>query len=200
MNLDDLKSAWKKQQDQLNGEHVDDLAKLVRSKGRWLDKTLLRRDLVESVVAVLVIFVFGRTFFSATLLGKIGVALIILAAIEIIVVLNVTRAWRPTRKHDSSLGDFTKERIGQVNRQIFLLRNINWWYSGPILLGCALISFGSDPLRSALIQCVFLLLFGWFIYWLNQRAVRTQLLPLRTELTAALDTFHSLNGDSIDDD
>lgn len=199
MNLDELKPAWKKQQADLGNNRVDDLAKLVRSKGRWLDKTLLRRDLVESAACVLAICLFGPSFFTATtVIGKIGVALIVFAAIEIMVVLNATRAWRPTEPH-VSLGDFTRERISQVDRQIFLLKNVNWWYSGPILVGCSLISLGRDPLGIALVSLVLFLLMGWFLHWLNQRAVRTQLMPLRKELVAALDTFHSLNGDSTDD-
>jgi hypothetical protein len=82
-----------------------------------------------------------------------------------------------------------------VEHQIWLLRNIVWWYLLPP--GVALMIFPAhlawrsrDDGLSAVAEfagaaCVFALVF-WILYWANQRAVRKQLEPRRKELQALL--------------
>jgi heme/copper-type cytochrome/quinol oxidase subunit 2 len=92
------------------------------------------------------------------------------------------------------------ESLTQLEHQIWLLRNVFWWYLLPILVGlCAviaqiiwireeiraheggemanIIALGTIP--------VFILTCG-LVYWINQRAVRKQLAPRRQELKSLL--------------
>jgi hypothetical protein len=85
--------------------------------------------------------------------------------------------------------------LTQVEHQIWLLRNIFWWYLLP--QGVALMIWpahlawrsrddGLEALGGFLGVAFTFVLVGWFIYWLNQYAVRKDLEPRRQELQALL--------------
>ena len=94
--------------------------------------------------------------------------------------------------------------LAQVEHQIWLLRNVAWWYLLPIFV--ALMAFAAqgawqsrdDGLKTlaefAAITAVFVAVFG-FIYWLNQYAVRKQLEPRRNELQAILSNLNESGED-----
>ena len=88
-----------------------------------------------------------------------------------------------------------KESLTQVEHQIWLLRNVFWWYLLPFTI--AILAFfaqvawlnhsGFWPITLALVPFVlFLLVLYGFIYYLNQRAVRRDLEPRRQELLTLL--------------
>jgi hypothetical protein len=103
------------------------------------------------------------------------------------------------RRRQPAPGDTLRSNVesslAQVEHQIWLLRNIFWWYLLPP--GVALMLFPAhrawltrDDGLSALADFagpafVFALV-GWFLYWLNQRAVRKDLEPRRQELQTLL--------------
>jgi hypothetical protein len=101
-----------------------------------------------------------------------------------------------------SLRDHVESSLAEVEHQIWLLRNVFWWYLLPIVLSC-LAFFGqvawlgrSDGWLTALAVGLVVLVAGMLvagIYWLNQEAVRTDLEPRREELKALLG---SLEGES----
>src|SRR5207247_6551487 len=86
--------------------------------------------------------------------------------------------------------DCVKVSLTQVEHQIWLLRNVFWWYLLPYTI--AILSFfaqnawlkhsGIWPITLALVPFVlFLLVLYGFVYYLNQRAVRRELDPRREE-------------------
>ncbi len=87
--------------------------------------------------------------------------------------------------------------LAQVEHQIWLLRNVFWWYLLPpgvaVMIWLAHLSWSLAQHRSTVgaiagfgVFAAFFLLIGWFIYWLNQFAVRKQLEPRRKELQTLL--------------
>jgi hypothetical protein len=84
--------------------------------------------------------------------------------------------------------------LAQVNYQIWLLKNVLWWYLLPpgIGLAVAFCSFAWEVRDAWGLSLIFLAMVGlcavwfWFVYWLNQRCVRKELLPRRQELEALL--------------
>jgi hypothetical protein len=84
----------------------------------------------------------------------------------------------------------------QVEHQIWLLRNVFWWYllppGVPMMIWLAHFSWSSGrhsivgAIAAFGVMALFFLLVGWFIYWLNQYAVRKQLEPRRKELQTLL--------------
>lgn len=94
-----------------------------------------------------------------------------------------------------SLLTCVKDSLAQVEHQIWLLRNVAWWYLLPFTI--AILAFFAQTswrtadnqgefLSSMTASCTFLFVLYGFIYWLNQYAVRKQLEPRRQELLALL--------------
>jgi 4-hydroxybenzoate polyprenyltransferase len=87
----------------------------------------------------------------------------------------------------------------QVNHQIWLLKNVFWWYLLPIAAALG-ISFGVSawhwrqegiPMATGIILFVLVcaLTYGG-VYWLNQIAVRKDLEPRRQELETLLSSLN----------
>lgn len=103
-----------------------------------------------------------------------------------------------------------KRSITEVEDQIWLLRNIFWWYLLPpsisIMAFFAQVAWDSrsDGWLAALIFFIMLVVFllGLYssIYYLNQRAVRLQLEPRRQQLLTLLTSLRDeTTGDGADD-
>ena len=84
--------------------------------------------------------------------------------------------------------------LAQVSHQIWLLKNVVWWYLLPIAVPLG-ISVGRDLLHSnhvgaslvgLVAYALICVLLFWGVYWLNQFAVRKGLEPRRQELQALL--------------
>jgi len=100
---------------------------------------------------------------------------------------------------------YVKESLAQTEHQIWLLRNVFWWYLLPFCL--SIMAFflqvawnkSSDLLEfvfSAGAMGLFLLVVYGGVYFLNQYAVRKQLEPRRQELLKLID---NLEGDASDE-
>ena len=195
MNLDDLKTPWQAMQRECDTSHIDEISSRVGSRMTRFDHTIRRRDMVENLAAVIVIIGFVISlFYCDDWLTFIGAAIVVVGAIEIVVVLNATRMYHPTPAGLPPV-EHCKLEAAKVDRQIFLLRNVHWWYVGPLMLGCCVMSFGADSLIASVVLCGVYIAMGVFVYWINQRAVARHLLPLREELTSAIETF---NGNLVD--
>lgn len=188
MNFDELKRSWKERNDKLAGENVDQLVDRLRTRSSWFETTIARRDLREHAAAVFVLLFFGVSFFSLpTVMAQIGCGIIMAGSLLIMSTLIWSRRGKPLM-HQLSVIDFTKEQLLRVDRQIWLLRNVTWWYTGPLMLGIFVFVLGIAPptgfVAAYLAGCV---LFGWFVHWLNQQAVKKQLMPYREELLNTLE-------------
>ena len=86
--------------------------------------------------------------------------------------------------------------LAEVEHQIWLLRNVHWWYLMP--LAVPMLAFfahtfwrasrgnlGEAGIATSLAAAIVGGLYCW-IYWLNQKAVRTTLEPRRRELQGLL--------------
>lgn len=190
MNLDELKTPWQSMQQQCDTARIDEIAARVGSKMSRFDHSIRRRDTIENLAAVLVITVFSIVLASCNnWVTFAGAAIVVFSAVEVVIVLNVTRMYRPTPA-GLPLAEHCRQEVEKVDRQIFLLRNIVWWYVGPLMLGCCVMAFADGPLIASGISCGFYIAVGLFVYWINQKAVAEQLLPLRQLLNAANDTFN----------
>lgn len=186
MNLDDFKEPWQRRQRELDGR-VDHVIKKVRSRMAGFDRTIWFRDMHESFVAVILIAWYSYDLLQPqNLPGKCGAALGILACIGIIAVLHWAREKGKVARADLPVDAYCAAELERVDRQIWLLKNVHWWYLGPLFIAVAVQIVAKSPDPSGLIMLLTLVvpLFG-FIYWLNRQAVRTQLMPLRQALILA---------------
>jgi len=98
--------------------------------------------------------------------------------------------------HNDSLQSCIEASLFQINHQIWLLRNVLWWYLLPPIIGIGAVlaqtlwtARGAGLAFLITIGAVFIITYGFtygFVYWLNQRAVKKQLEPRRQELETLL--------------
>jgi drug/metabolite transporter (DMT)-like permease len=109
-----------------------------------------------------------------------------------ILVDRYRRRGRAASFGDSMLG-CVEASLEAVEHQIWLLRNVLWWYLLPpgIAMAVVLVHMGMQPDDLPWIRWIGLGIVGVicaaayvFVYWLNQWAVRTELEPRRQELLA----------------
>ncbi len=193
MNPDDFQQAWQAQ------THVkidtDLLLKEVQRNQWHFRAAILCRDFREVGVALLMIplwFYLGATTRVPWTWYLTVPALIWVAGF--ILVDRVRHPQKPNKPGEPLLAS-VRESLSQVEHQIWLLRNVFWWYLLPFtisLLGffthVAWLTFEKwfAALGFAAFLCLFVLVIYYFIYWANQCAVRAHLEPRRQELLTLL--------------
>jgi hypothetical protein len=200
---DDLKRAW---QSQTAPQRLTLDAGLVlnevRRNERQFAAMIYSRDVREVGVALLLVPVWiycGIRFSHQWSWYLVVPTLLWIAGFMI---ADRVRQRRRQPKPGDTLRSSIESSLAQVEHQIWLLRNIFWWYLLPP--GAALMIWpahlawrsrddGLEALGGFVGVVLVYLLVGWFIYWLNQHAVRKELEPRRQELQALL---RSLNDSS----
>lgn len=212
MDLDDFQKAWNSQSSQTRVTIAADLLlKEVQRSERNFRDTIFRRDFREVAIGLIMLplwFYWGRidslpwTWYLAIP----AITWVIL----FIVVDRFRHKQRPSEPGEPLVGS-VKASLIQVEHQIWLLRNVFWWYLLPFTV--AILAFfvqvawrrhsGFWPVTLALVPALlFLFVIYGFVYWLNQRAVRRDLEPRRQELLTLLATLgdESLSGESLSDE
>lgn len=218
MSLDELQSIWKTE-----GEDTQ-----MRIDREWLLKMVCRqqedfvgiifwRDFREVGAAVLAaaFFIFCGLK-SGNVWGHPVWTLYLLAAtllwVGCYMVVDRYRRKRRTPSGGEPVTSFLHEAIEEVDHQIWLLRNVFWWYLLPPILG-VLCVYLQVFYQSALITqdpgglwtlrgtftgvLIFTLLVDAGVYWLNQWCVRKDLMPRREELVKLSENLTAgSNGDS----
>ncbi len=190
MNFEELQKAWQSQVPAAKLTVSPDLLfKEVRRNQQHFRATIFWRDVREVAVAFLLfVYFFHRGWHNDAWTD----CLVGLACLEVgtfmVVDRLIQRRKRPAAS-DSLQGCIARS-LHEVNHQIWLLRNVLWWYLSPIILTLG-ISVGvsmwhSRHSGSAVIGWVVYVLMGALLYWgiyhLNQFAVRRSLEPRRQEL------------------
>lgn len=196
---DDFQKAWHSQAAQTRVTIAADLLlKEVQRSERNFRATIFRRDFREVVVGLIMLplwFYWGHRY-SLPWTWWLGVPAITWV-ILFIVVDRFHHRQRPTEPGEP-LVESVRASLSQVEHQIWLLRNVFWWYLLPFTI--AILAFfaqnawsrhtGFWPVTLAVAPfLLFLLALYGFIYWLNQHAVRRDLEPRREELRALLATL-----------
>jgi hypothetical protein len=208
MDFGTLQQIWAGQPD--NGrtpEHEeidmqDTIARVLR-RARTMRRKVLVRDIVEVTAAVGGAACF---FWVATVVPTgwpwVAAALLDLGVGGVFIVDRIRR--RARRPEPSDVRASLERSLGDVDHQMTLLGSVGWWYIGPLALGAALIIGGSawDVRRRILPEvwpdvrlyvwatlAAALAVTGaafWFVWWLNQRAVRRHLRPERDRIAELL--------------
>ncbi len=198
MQFEDLQSKWQ-QHDHASRDHwdLDRISKEVEQQHQMLEKELWRRDVNEVMAAVLV-----AIFFSLTGVWMQEWTLFVCAAGGAAVGLFfVVDRWRWRRRSmgaSHGLKSSIELALAQVEHQIWLLKNIVWWYLLPPGVGVVLFlgstfrqSLGKGIEEQWVIAAVGLIciVFFWYAYRVNQREVRATLEPRRDELKNLLESI-----------
>jgi hypothetical protein len=196
MNFEDLQKAWQRQDAGAKLTlDADLLLKEVRRNQQQFRATIFLRDVREVGVCILMAVFFlvwgiRRQWWSLYLLSF----CCFFVGAFFLVDRRLQRGKQPVT--NDPLQACVQNSLLQVNHQIWLLKNVFWWYLLPIIIGLGAFTAQtlaqwpgrrlSDMLEMGAIS---VLTYGFtygFVYWLNQRAVRVQLAPRRQELEALL--------------
>jgi hypothetical protein len=193
MNDDELKNLWHRQPLRSPALSPAQLTSAMQIKTTQLRRTLVARDVRELSVCVIVAVIFGIYFFiNRAPISRLG-ALITVAG-SIFIAWKILHARRITQaaKPDATLVESLSAELHSVRTQSQLLRSVSWWYLLPLAVGTLVFIWGM-PFHNLLFDLVFRITFTLlslaldvFIYWLNQRARSTQLLPMEAQLESLL--------------
>ena len=210
MSLDKFREAWKAEASQIQVTFdADTLTREVQQSQNAFRSMIYWRDLREIVVALVMIpmwIVMGYCT-SSPWTWYLSVPVLIWIAGFFLVdrIIHPQRASGPGEE----LLFYVKESLAQVEHQIWLLRNIFWWYLLPPSISLAAFFihstwistgawWGTVLLTAVPVGFVYCVYRG--IYRLNQIAVRDQLEPRRAGLRKLIDQFESdRTADETDD-
>ena len=206
MDYDRLQEAWQSQKNELGvGVDTERLLVQVRERHRKFVRAVFWRDVREVDACVV-----SAAFFSWCATREFGGWLFyVAAALTLSVGLFFIGDRYLQRRKQRAFGDTVKDGIAralhQVNHQIWLLENVLWWYllpgaiaitlilthvvvvlstQRPVPLARAVITVGSTVCLCVATLC--------FVYFLNRRAVRKELLPRREQLAQLTDIAREL--------
>jgi hypothetical protein len=200
VNPENLKQAWQGQMSQARlSIDTEVLVNELRHKQKHFEATILRRDVLEVGTGVVMLPVW---FFMGMKLSLPWTWYLTVPAIVWVVgFLSWDRMSHKRRvpEQEESLRRCVEASLAEVEHQIWLLRNVHWWYLLPFAISIPAF-FGQIAWQtrsggwlvalflSLLVAVTLFVLVG--VYWANQKAVFAHLEPRRQELLslrAALD-------------
>jgi hypothetical protein len=194
MDPEHLKEAWQSQASQAPlTTDAERILEEVRRKDREFDSTIFWRDVREIGVSVILVPVWLGMGASLSLPWTWYLMIPGLLWIAGYMLADRKYSRRKMPGPDAPLRQHVEGSLAQVEHQIWLLRNVAWWYLLPI--GLPMLAFFAQVTwngRSAgwLMAIPLLMVIGFVtivfagIYKVNQYAVRASLEPRRLELEA----------------
>jgi CubicO group peptidase (beta-lactamase class C family) len=205
MNPDELQQVW---QSQMTGRRLTIdanvlLQQLQRNK-RHFEGQIFWRDVREVGVSLVMVPVWIWLGLKNALPWAWYLCIPTFLCIAGFMVVDRIRQRRRQPKPGDALRECIEGSLGQVEHQIWLLRNVFWWYLLPPVVAMAAffaqcawlardLGWKAGFIMAGVIAVAALIL--WGVYWLNQRAVRDELLPRRLELQAVIASLN--NGDHL---
>lgn len=199
MTLDDYQQAWQADAAQTRVTvNADLLLKEVQRSHGALRSAVFWRDFREVAVGLVLLPVW---FLMGEMLELPWTWYLTVGALVWVIGFVLVDRWRhPQRPSQPGepLLHYARESLAQVEHQIWLLRNIFWWYLLPFSISIMAFflhvawqsaSAWWDFAIMATLWSVFLAVVYGSIYRLNQRAVRGRLEPRRQELVKLIASF-----------
>jgi hypothetical protein len=204
MQFEKLQKAWQSQRRVSIDTGV--LLRMLRRDRRGFRSMIIRRDAGEV----------GAALFCAAFFVYVGVtrsqwSWLVLAFLTagVGVFMLIDRFWHraDVAAKGGSLADSARSSLAEVRHQVWLLKNIFWWYLLPPGIGLAVVGaemayqlwlLSGSLLPSVTVAALLYLIVvvvDVFIYRLNQRAVRDGLEPRVRELESLLSSFEETHTD-----
>jgi CubicO group peptidase (beta-lactamase class C family) len=192
MNFEDFQKAWQSQDAAAKVTiNSDTLLKEIRRNQKSLWHSIFWRDVREVGVAFVLTWYFIQRGLRTEAWADCLVGLTCFAVGAFMVVDRLLQRKKQPVASDS-LAAWIETSLQQVNHQIWLLKNVLWWYllplSAAVGVSVAVSCWHARDQASQLIGwCIYVVICGllnWFLYWLNQTAVKKNLEPRKRELEA----------------
>lgn len=191
MTFDELQKNWQSQQSSFELKIDSDLLlKEIQRNKKHFESIIFWRDVRETSCAPLMLVICGY-FWLKHSFWQLSILLPGILFVSAFIVLDRIIQKRKSPRLSESLACCLKSSLEQINHQIWLLKNVLWWYLSPIFIGIFIfICYVAWVIRdlgilgymlcSGYLVCC--LLFYWYIYSINQKAIRKELLPRKEEL------------------
>ncbi|MFC1763869.1 DNAJC11 domain-containing protein [Planctomycetota bacterium] len=197
MDFDQLQKAW--QQQPIPDSIVikeETLRQMTRRNQQDFLSTVLRRDIIEVTVCLLLVVFFLHNF---TVTKSLSMLILGAGCFFVGSFFIIDRIIQKKRQplYEDTLACCLNQSLRQINHQIWLLRNILWWYLLPIALGIfigPILETGIEGLNAGHVVGA-LLYMG--IYQMNQHAVLYGLIPRRNEILTLLHQLDPNNPDRV---
>jgi hypothetical protein len=209
MKFDELQKTW--QQNATRSKLTIDSDMLLREVKRnksAFESTIFWRDFREVAVGLIMAGVFLYCTFKSKdnmwVAGSFVVIAISMLYVVAFFIVDRRLQRKKNARHTDPLLACIESSLTQVNHQIWLLKNVFWWYLLPPAVGLAVFFRVSTwdlcknlsaakvlPMLGVIL--LFEVLVFWGVYWLNQYVVRKGLMPRKEELEAMLKNI--ANGD-----
>lgn len=209
MNPDELRQVWQAQA--ARSRLVIDADRLlaeVRRNDRWFAATIFWRDAREVAVSLLLVPVWVVMGVAAGLPWTWYLTIPALLWIAGFMLVDRLRHHRRAPEPGEPLVVCVEHSLVHVEHQIWLLRNVFWWYLLPFTISMLAFvghvawrdysagRFGALPLVNAVVVVAVVAAVFAGIYWLNQLAVTTTLETRRQELQALLASLREAQADT----
>ncbi|MCG8651068.1 MAG: beta-lactamase family protein [Pirellulales bacterium] len=207
MKPDEFQKAWQADAAQTRVTFdVVALSKEVRRCHQSLQSTIFWRDIRETAISLLMLPLWFFLGIRLSLPWTWYLTVPALVWVTGFIVWDRRRHPQRSSEPGEPLLFYVKESLSQVEHQIWLLRNVFWWYLLPFSISIMAfflqITWQSSSGWLEFVGftgclCGFLVAVYWGTYRLNQRAVREQLQPRRRDL---LKLVASLESESTSED
>jgi len=201
MTFDELQKNWRSQEPGPKlAIEPDMLLREIKRNSKSFESSVFWRDVREVGTAAVLIPVFLYYGIRDSLWPSCLLAVLCLWVAVFMVADRIVQK-RRLPCLSNTLFNCVESSLAQINHQIWLLNNVLWWYLAPLGIG-VLVWFGHCSISLMKIEkppigwILFILgcivgtiLLYWGIYWLNQRAVRKELVPRKDELEELLNSL-----------
>ncbi len=203
MTFDELQKTWQSQESDFRLT-IDSnmLLKEVQRNKRYFESAIFWRDVREVGVAFLM-FLFFLYFGLKMKIWSLHATALLTLSVGVFMVVDRIIQKRKRPELTGALMGYIENSLAQVVHQIWLLKNVLWWYLLPPSIGIAIFIghlawlIRDLPGRGLIflsVYCVFCVLLFWGVYLLNQRAVRKELNPRKEELEQLLNSLKNADG------
>jgi hypothetical protein len=189
MNSATLEAAWNTQPHGRITIDLDVLVDEVRQNDQQFRTTIFLRDVREIGIALFLVPIF---WFMGQWLHKPWTWYLIIPALLWIAGFLIVDRYRRKNQRPTpglELRPFVQSSLAEVRHQIWLLRNVFWWYLLPIAAALTVSSVYRNrrgQLLEMVVELGIMYTFFWGLWWVNQFAVRKDLNPRAVQLEKLL--------------
>lgn len=208
MQLEQLQKIWQSQR--RVSVDTESLLRILRRNHRDFRSMIICRDVREVGTALLCAAFFVYIGVASSQWSWLALAFLT-AGVGLFMLID--RLWHRSASaaKGGPLADCARSSLANVNHQIWLLKNVFWWYLLPPGIGMAIVFAemayqfwqlsGNLLISTAVAVWTYLVIVAVYviIYRLNQRAVRDELEPRVRELESLLSSFEETHADSSPD-
>jgi ABC-type iron transport system FetAB permease component len=186
MNDDDLKQLWQQQPIPATGD-VSALVAEARLKHGKFQRTIFWRDFREAGLAIVMIPIWLRGAVHHHTLWTHYLMVPVMLFIAGFLIIDRLRRRKKAVPPDGTVVESLTAAADDVQHQIWLLGNVQWWYVGPICGALVAetiqkLAVGYLSLDRFIFSMSSNLLLALGVWWLNHSVVKRYLKPRRDEL------------------